>query len=57
MVRLLIRNHEDVSPAFVHDRQYCTRKLHRLYKAVKMTHGRGKYLPRKLDVSTVTEVG
>ncbi|BDA49634.1 Signal recognition particle subunit SRP68 [Coccomyxa sp. Obi] len=38
-------------------RQYCTRKLHRLYKAVKLTHGRGKYLQRKLDASTVTEVG
>ncbi|KAK9904768.1 hypothetical protein WJX75_002167 [Coccomyxa subellipsoidea] len=38
-------------------RQYCTRKLHRLYKAVKMTHGRGKYLPRRLEANTVTEVG
>jgi hypothetical protein len=38
-------------------RQYCTRKLRRLYKALKFTHGRGKYASRKLDASTVTDVG
>ena len=38
-------------------RQYCTRKLHRLHKALKVTHGRGKYVPRKLEAKSVTEVG
>ena len=38
-------------------RQYCTRKLHRLHKALKVTHGRGKYVPRKLEAKSITEVG
>ncbi|CAL5220684.1 g2733 [Coccomyxa viridis] len=42
---------------FARYRQYCTRKLHRLHKALKMTHGRGKYVPRKLEAKSVTEVG
>eukprot|EP00884_Botryococcus_braunii_P007322 jgi/Botrbrau1/16591/Bobra.0068s0021.1 len=38
-------------------RGYCARKLRRLYKAMKMTHGRGKYTKRALDVKNVSDVG
>ena len=38
-------------------RAYCTRKLRRLYKTLKLTHGRGKYQKRSLEAGGVTEVG
>ena len=34
-------------------RQYCTRRLARLYKANRMSHGRGRYQKRTLEVSMV----
>ena len=34
-------------------RQYCTRRLARLYKANRMSHGRGRYQKRTLEVSIV----
>ena len=36
-------------------RQYCTRKLQRTRKALKLTHGRGKFQAKKLEVETVTD--
>jgi hypothetical protein len=36
---------------------YCTRKLGRLYRNLKLTHGRGKYQKRPIDAATVTEDG
>lgn len=38
-------------------RKYCARRLRRLYKAHKLTHGRGKYCKRALDVKHVTDSG
>ena len=39
-------------------RAYCSKKLRRLYRALRLTHGRGRYVKRKLDVGAgVTEVG
>ncbi len=38
-----------------HRRQYCTRRLRRVYKGVKLLHGRGKYVKRQLDPATVTD--
>ncbi|KAK9825392.1 hypothetical protein WJX81_008451 [Elliptochloris bilobata] len=38
-------------------RQYCSRKLRRLYKAHKFTHGRGKFVSRTLEAGLVTEPG
>ncbi|KAK4795309.1 hypothetical protein SAY86_013303 [Trapa natans] len=37
-------------------RRYCTARLRRLYKSLKITHGRGKYTRRAITESTVTEV-
>ncbi|XP_010249222.1 PREDICTED: signal recognition particle subunit SRP68 [Nelumbo nucifera] len=37
-------------------RRYCTARLRRLYKSLKFTHGRGKYVKRAITESTVTEV-
>ncbi|KAK1277065.1 hypothetical protein QJS04_geneDACA003545 [Acorus gramineus] len=37
-------------------RRYCTARLRRLYKSLKFTHGRGKYLRKAITESTVTEV-
>lgn len=36
---------------------YCTKKLRRLYRNLKLSHGRGKYQKRALDAATVTEEG
>ena len=36
-------------------RQYCTRKLQRTRKALKLTHGRGKFQAKKLDVEAVKD--
>lgn len=36
---------------------YCTKKLRRLYRNLKLSHGRGKYQKRVLDAGTVTEEG
>lgn len=37
-------------------RRYCTARLRRLYKSLKLTHGRGKYSRRPITESTVSEV-
>ena len=34
-------------------RQYCTRRLARLYKAHKLSHGRGRYQKRTLEAYIV----
>ncbi|KAK1319784.1 hypothetical protein QJS10_CPB04g00547 [Acorus calamus] len=36
-------------------RRYCTARLRRLYKSLKFTHGRGKYLRKAITESIVTE--
>jgi hypothetical protein len=36
---------------------YCTKKLRRLYRNLKLTHGRGKYQKRPVDAATATEDG
>lgn len=36
-------------------RQYCARKLHRTRKALKQTHGRGKFQAKKLEPEAVTD--
>ncbi|GKA51436.1 signal recognition particle subunit SRP68-like protein, partial [Tanacetum coccineum] len=37
-------------------RRYCSASLRRLYKSLKFTHGRGKYVKKSITASTVTEV-
>ena len=37
-------------------RQYCTRRLRRLYKVLKLTHGRGRYQKRRLEPHMATDV-
>ncbi|CAN6443184.1 unnamed protein product [Victoria cruziana] len=37
-------------------RRYCSARLRRLYKSLKFTHGRGKYIRKAITESTVTEV-
>ncbi|XP_075479875.1 uncharacterized protein LOC142520673 [Primulina tabacum] len=37
-------------------RRYCTARLRRLYKSLKFTHGRGKYIKRAITVAIVTDV-
>ena len=56
-----------VSPATFHSlpvphlfslsRAYCSKKLRRLYRSLGLTHGRGRYVKRKLDPAASTEVG
>lgn len=36
-------------------RQYCTRRLARVYKSLKFTHGRGKYQKKTLDAAMVKD--
>lgn len=36
-------------------RQYCSRRLRRLYKGTKFLHGKGRYVKKKLEVPMVTE--
>ena len=36
-------------------RQYCTRRLARLYKSLKLSHGRGKYQKKALDAGMVSD--
>ena len=37
-------------------RQYCSRRLQRLRKSTKFTHGKGKqFINKKVDVETATE--
>ncbi len=38
-------------------RQYCSRKLRRLYKAHDFTHGRGKFVSRTLEAAQIAEPG
>jgi hypothetical protein len=37
-------------------RHYCTKRLRRIRKAVKMTHGRGKFVARPLTEENITEI-
>lgn len=37
-------------------RQYCSRRLRRVYKAVRFLHGRGRYQKKKLEAETVKDV-
>lgn len=37
-------------------RRYCTARLRRLYKSLKFTHGRGKYVKKAITESNVTDV-
>eukprot|EP00250_Pteridium_aquilinum_P008462 c17965_g1_i2 orf=336-2180(+) len=37
-------------------RRYCTARLRRLYKSLKFTHGRGKYVRKQIAVANVTDV-
>ncbi|XP_031473917.1 uncharacterized protein LOC116246272 [Nymphaea colorata] len=37
-------------------RRYCSARLRRLYKSLKFTHGRGKYIKKAITETTVTEV-
>ncbi|XP_062182646.1 uncharacterized protein LOC133886813 isoform X2 [Phragmites australis] len=37
-------------------RRYCSARLRRLYKSLKLLHGRGKYTRRNITESTVTDV-
>eukprot|EP00249_Psilotum_nudum_P017730 c26463_g1_i1 orf=110-1942(+) len=37
-------------------RRYCTARLRRLFKSLKFTHGRGKYIRRQIVEATVTDV-
>ena len=43
-----------VSPACC--RQYCTRRLRRIYKRVKFLHGRGRYQKKKLEPEGIKDV-
>lgn len=36
-------------------RQYCTRRLARLYKSLKFSHGRGRYQKKAVEAATVTD--
>ena len=46
-----------ILPLCTNCRSYCSRKLRRMYKSLKLTHGRGKYQKRTLEAGSVTEVG
>lgn len=38
-------------------RQYCTRRLRRIRKSIKFTHGKGKqFLPKQVDAENAQEV-
>ena len=37
-------------------RQYCSRRLRRIYKAVRFLHGRGRYQKKKLEPEAVKDV-
>ncbi|KAH9295425.1 hypothetical protein KI387_039013, partial [Taxus chinensis] len=37
-------------------RRYCSARLRRLYKSLKITHGRGKYSRKAITESSVTDV-
>lgn len=36
-------------------RQYCTRRLRRLYKSLRFLHGRGRYQKKKLEPATIKD--
>lgn len=42
-----------LSPA--HRRQYCSRRLRRLYKGTKFLHGRGRFQKKKMEPAMVTD--
>ncbi|KAI5074701.1 hypothetical protein GOP47_0010662 [Adiantum capillus-veneris] len=45
-----VRHHD-----YTRYRRYCTARLRRLYKSLKFTHGRGKYVRRQIVVANVTD--
>lgn len=51
------KNDPRPTPAPSTHRAYCSKKLRRLYRSLRLTHGRGRYVKRKLDPAAVTEVG
>jgi len=38
-----------------HRREYCSRRLRRIYKGVKFLHGRGRFQKKKLEPETITD--
>ena len=36
-------------------RAYCSRRVHRVRKSVKLMHGRGKYTKKEIDANTVKD--
>jgi signal recognition particle subunit SRP68 len=36
-------------------RQYCSRRLRRLYKSTKFLHGRGRFAKKKMEPHTCTD--
>ncbi|MCO5580616.1 hypothetical protein L7F22_034486 [Adiantum nelumboides] len=45
-----VRHHD-----YTRYRRYCTARLRRLYKSLKFTHGRGKYVRRQIVVANITD--
>ncbi|MCO5602232.1 hypothetical protein L7F22_056360 [Adiantum nelumboides] len=45
-----VRHHD-----YTRYRRYCTARLQRLYKSLKFTHGRGKYVRRQIVVANITD--
>lgn len=46
-----VRHHD-----YTRYRRYCTARLRRLYKSLKFTHGRGKYLRRQIVIANITDI-
>ncbi|KAH7278375.1 hypothetical protein KP509_38G038400 [Ceratopteris richardii] len=46
-----VRHHD-----YTRYRRYCTARLRRLYKSLKFTHGRGKYVRKQIVVANITDV-
>jgi signal recognition particle subunit SRP68 len=38
-----------------HCREYCSRRLRRIYKGVKFLHGRSRFQKKKLEPETITD--
>lgn len=45
-----VRHHD-----YTRYRRYCTARLRRLYKSLKFTHGRGKYVRKQILVANITD--
>jgi signal recognition particle subunit SRP68 len=48
-------DHSRSSPGLIVTRQYCSRRLRRVYKATRFLHGRGRYQQKKLEPEAVNE--